>query len=148
LRSAIDNILTERRIINALRNNKRRYPKIPEFIELIIKPVDLSDPLNSKRTDIRGTSVIRKLYKSLNVACIPIIIPAEADSSEAIIINQQIEIMDKLNSSHNFLKFYGISNTIDTLIMVNEWAELGNLKEVYNNYNISWNVKVWLLLFV
>ena len=51
-------------------------------------------------------------------------------------------MMKKLSSSRNFLKFYGISNTIGTLIMVNEWAELGNLKEVYDDYNISWNLKV------
>lgn len=50
--------------------------------------------------------------------------------------------MIKLNSSRNVLKYYGISNTIDTFIMINEWAELGNLKEVCDNYNISWNVKV------
>ncbi|CAB5217209.1 unnamed protein product [Rhizophagus irregularis] len=30
--------------------------------------------------------------------------------------------------------------------MVNEWAELGNLKEVYNNYDISWNVKIQIAL--
>ncbi|CAB4440031.1 unnamed protein product [Rhizophagus irregularis] len=142
LNNAIDNAITEWRIINKLRKKQHRYPKIPEFVKHIILPTDLFDPFNKKQTDIRGTSVIRKLYKSFDVACIPITIPTEKANS----IKQQIEIMIKLNSSRNFLKYYGISNTIDTLIMINEWAELGNLKEVYNDYNISWNVKIQIAL--
>lgn len=142
MNNAIDNVITERRIINKLHNKRHHYPKIPEFVKLIILPKDLFDPLNKKKSDIRGTSVIRKLYKSFDVACIPITIPTEKYSMRANSIIQQIEIMIKLNSSRNFLKYFGISNTINTLIMINEWAELGNLKEVYNNYNISWNVKV------
>ncbi|CAG8502144.1 13494_t:CDS:2 [Rhizophagus irregularis] len=146
LNNAIDNVITERRIINKLHNKRHRYPKIPEFVKLIILPTDLFDPFNKKQTDIRGTSVIRKLYKSFDVACIPITIPTEKDSPKANSIKQQIEIMIKLNSSRNFLKYYGISNTIDTLIMIKEWAELGNLKEVHDNYNISWNVKIQIAL--
>ncbi|CAB5364756.1 unnamed protein product [Rhizophagus irregularis] len=146
LNNAIDNVITERRIINKLHNKRHRYPKIPEFVKLIILPMDLFDPFNKKQTDIRGTSVIRKLYKSFDVACIPITIPTEKDSPKANSIKKQIEIMIKLNSSRNFLKYYGISNTIDTLIMIKEWAELGNLKEVYDNYNISWNVKIQIAL--
>ncbi|RIA92121.1 kinase-like domain-containing protein [Glomus cerebriforme] len=134
---AIFNVITERR------TKWRRYPKIPEFIEPSIEPIELLDPFNRKKTDIRA-SIIRKSYKSLNVACIPINIPTKKDEAKHII--QRIEIMSKLNLSRNFLKFYGISSTIDTLIIVNEWAELGNLREVYNKYNISWTVKVQIAL--
>jgi hypothetical protein len=140
LNNITDILITERRLINEIQKNRHRYPKIPEYIKNIIFPIDLLDPMNQKQSDIRGTSV-RKLYKTFDVACIPISIP---NSSSDNYIKQQIEIMIKLNSSRNFLKYYGISNTIDTLIMINEWAELGNLKEVYNKYNLSWNAKVWI----
>uniref|UniRef100_U9UG63 Uncharacterized protein n=1 Tax=Rhizophagus irregularis (strain DAOM 181602 / DAOM 197198 / MUCL 43194) TaxID=747089 RepID=U9UG63_RHIID len=149
LNNAIDNVITERRIINKLHNKRHRYPKIPEFVKLIILPTDLFDPFNKKQTDIRGTSVIRKLYKSFDVACIPITIPTEKDSPKANSIKQQIEIMIKLNSSRNFLKYYGISNTIDTLIMIKEWAELDNVinwaapEQIENLVSYKYDTKSW-----
>ncbi|CAG8603413.1 8278_t:CDS:2 [Funneliformis caledonium] len=108
---------------------------VPEFINsTFIEPTTLVEPIN-KKSDI-----------PLDIACVPIFMPTEEKSLKAEHLNQHIKIMKVLNSSHNFIKFHGISQIDDTFVMISEWAELGSLKEAYDNYSISWNIKIQIAL--
>ncbi len=55
-----------------------------------------------------------------------------------------INILEKLRDSSNILKFYGLSHIDNQSVMILEWAELGNLCEVYDKFDISWTAKVLL----
>ncbi|RHZ77125.1 hypothetical protein Glove_185g28 [Diversispora epigaea] len=112
-----------------------------------IKSTDLIDPLTSKATDRRGKNsrIIKKIYMKSEVACKPIDLQ-NGDPKEATKIKGQLAILGKLRDSLNIIRFYGLSNTENSDVMVFEWAEYGSLKELYCNYDIAWHVKVQIAL--
>ncbi|RHZ75866.1 hypothetical protein Glove_209g130 [Diversispora epigaea] len=112
-----------------------------------IKSTELNDPLKSKMTDRRGknSQIIKKIYKNFEVACKPIDL-LNGDPKEAAKIQGQLAILGKLRESLNIIRFYGLSNTESSDVMVFEWAEYGSLKELYCKYDIAWHVKVQIAL--
>ena len=78
---------------------------------------------------------------SCNVTCNPFIVPENNAPSE-ITLKKQLELLSNLGNSPNILKFYGISQIENDFFMINEWAESGNLKELYESYDIDWYKKV------
>ncbi|CAH1768134.1 13271_t:CDS:2, partial [Entrophospora sp. SA101] len=62
------------------------------------------------------------------------------------IVQTQLAILGKLHDSTNILRFYGLSTVDDGTVMVLEWAEMGSLDDVYNNYDIGWPNKVSIAL--
>ncbi|RHZ75865.1 hypothetical protein Glove_209g131 [Diversispora epigaea] len=112
-----------------------------------IKSTDLIDPLTSKATDRRGKNsrIIKKIYKNSEVACKPVDLQ-NGGPKEASKIQGQLAILGKLRDSLNIIRFYGLSNTENSEVMVFEWAEYGSLKELYCKYDIAWHVKVQIAL--
>jgi serine/threonine protein kinase len=111
---------------------------------------ELNDPLVTKKTDRRrfkAPYIFKKILKDkmLEVACKPVTIP-EAETYEHQRLQARLLILRKLEESPNILKFYGISTLEGEKIMIFEWAELGNLRELYTNKDISWRAKVSIAL--
>ncbi|RIB18810.1 kinase-like domain-containing protein [Gigaspora rosea] len=78
-------------------------------------------------------SVIKKIYKSaIEVACKPI-----RGQNE-----NELAILGKLGQSPRILYFYGQSYVNNSHVMVSEWAERGNLRELYDNFDIPWTRKI------
>ncbi|CAJ0906681.1 12237_t:CDS:2 [Entrophospora sp. SA101] len=116
-----------------------------------ISPTNLQEPLYPKKTDFRGKKAPLLCKKILNdtieVACQPITIPDETNlPADYQIVQTQLAILGKLHDSTNILRFYGLSTVEDGIVMVLEWAEMGGLDDVYNNYEISWPDKVSIAL--
>ncbi|CAG8503464.1 6258_t:CDS:2 [Gigaspora margarita] len=93
------------------------------------------DELDDPKKQINRENLIKKLYKStIEVACklIPIDGPNET----------RMAIFSKLNLSPQILKFYGHSVVNSSRVLIIEWAELGNLREHYDEHNITWTRKI------
>ncbi|CAG8601529.1 10310_t:CDS:2, partial [Diversispora eburnea] len=112
-----------------------------------IKPTELNDPLMSKATDRRGKSpqIVKKMYKNFEVACKPIDLQSN-DPKEASKIQGHLAILGKLRESPNIIRFYGLSNTENSDVMVFEWAEYGSLRDLYCKFDIAWHGKVQIAL--
>ncbi|RIB15463.1 kinase-like domain-containing protein [Gigaspora rosea] len=90
---------------------------------------ELSDPMTQ---NIRG-KVFKMTYKSLiEVACKPI------DGQN----ENELAILGKLGLSPQILKFYGHSLINNSKVMIFEWAERGNLRELYEKHDIPWTRKI------
>ncbi|CAG8649923.1 28404_t:CDS:2 [Gigaspora margarita] len=95
-----------------------------------IDPSELSEPMKQKTIG----NIVKKLYKgsTIEVACKPI------DGQN----ENEMSILRKLSLSPQILKFYGHSVVNNSQIMVIEWAEHGNLRELYNKHDIPWTRKI------
>ncbi|CAG8744614.1 42086_t:CDS:2 [Gigaspora margarita] len=94
-----------------------------------IDPSELSEPIKQNFSCI----IFKMLYKStIEVACE--LIDGQNENHMAI--------LRKLSLSPQILKFYGHSVVNNYQVMILEWAELGNLKEFYDKYDISWTRKI------
>ncbi|CAG8518003.1 11739_t:CDS:10 [Funneliformis mosseae] len=142
----INTVLQEVILIkNQIESTQKRYLPIPESIKANkIEPNELTEPLGGKASDRRGKEepyTLRKCLKqSIDVACIPTKLQDD-NSQKAQWFQAQLSILGKLQDSPNILKFYGFSYVESHPVMVFEWAEHGNLREVYNTYEISWVAK-------
>lgn len=110
-----------------------------------INPKELDDLSYGGIKPCNGKSIVRKLYRGNKVACKPTNIVDDGTS-----VNQKIQaqlvILGKLKECPNILKFYGLSNLDDDQVMVFEWADKGNLRELYLNQDIDWVEKVHIAL--
>ena len=118
---------------------------IPGIIKVNrIEPHEFTDPLEKKSSDRRGKKeplILKKLLKqTIDVAYIPTLIPKD-NTIEAEKFQDQLAVIGKLRAP-NILRFYGFSYVDNQPVKVFEWAEYGNLREVYNTYDISWTTKV------
>ncbi|CAG8532311.1 5460_t:CDS:2 [Acaulospora morrowiae] len=108
-----------------------------------LKEIDskqLSDPLIGKSDDRRGSVIKKLLRRTFDVACKPIVLQKSGKS------NVNLAILEKVSDSPNILRFYGLSIVDNHEVMIFEWAELGNLKEVYEKHDIPWPRKVQMAL--
>ncbi|RIB08970.1 kinase-like domain-containing protein [Gigaspora rosea] len=97
-----------------------------------VDPSELTDPM---KQEFRGSNnkVIKKLFKTtIEVACKPI------DGQS----NNEMAILGKLGLSPQILKFYGQSIINNSQVMILGWAELGNLRELYEKFDIPWIRKI------
>ncbi|CAG8839593.1 20436_t:CDS:2, partial [Gigaspora margarita] len=106
-----------------------------------IDPTLLKEPSLSRRSDRRGKfeQIIKKVYKDfIEVAC------KSRDLGNQR-FRRKLLILGKLDECQNIVKFYGLSKVDGKEVMIFEWAEMGNLKEVYNKERISWNLKAQIV---
>ncbi|CAG8848422.1 7643_t:CDS:2, partial [Gigaspora margarita] len=97
-----------------------------------LKKIDTSELDDPSEPIVRG-KVFKKLYKSfIEVACKPI-----DDDQE-----YEMAILSKLGISPQILKFYGHSTVNNLKVMILEWVELGNLRQLYEKHEISWARKI------
>ncbi|CAG8822079.1 28037_t:CDS:2, partial [Gigaspora margarita] len=88
---------------------------------------------------------LKALYKVNDVACKFTNI-LDNRTSESQRIQAQLVILEKLKEFPNILRFYGLSNVNDNQVMVFEWTDKGNLKELYEQNDINWDEKVHIAL--
>ncbi|CAG8440203.1 1523_t:CDS:2 [Acaulospora morrowiae] len=101
---------------------------------------ELEPPEQERTSDSRGKVYKRMLRSVVPVACKQIVIP-DGRSHE---IKKQLSILNKLQSSDKIIKFHGMSNQKGHDIIVLEWAEQGDLMNLYMRENLSWPVKLQL----
>ncbi|CAG8641001.1 40810_t:CDS:10 [Gigaspora margarita] len=137
----VDNTNTLNTVLQEVLIMKSQIEHISDIKPVNINPDDLLDP---EETDRRGTKpnyIYKKIYKFCEVACKPIVIPKDYDI-KAQRFYVRFAILGKLRESPNILKFFGLSYLEGNIVMVNEWTEMGTLREVYEKYDIAWFVKV------
>ncbi|CAG8751699.1 41099_t:CDS:2 [Gigaspora margarita] len=104
-----------------------------------IDPTLLKDSSLSRRSAYRE-QIIKKVYKGfIEVVC-------KSRDFEDRVFHRELLILGKLDGCQNVEKFYGFSKVDGKEVIVFEWAEMGNLKEVYNKEIISWNLKTRIVL--
>ncbi|RHZ65068.1 hypothetical protein Glove_319g105 [Diversispora epigaea] len=97
-------------------------------------------------SDIRQSEskhVTKRFYKeTIAVACVKYKVFTEEEKK---LIDESLIIQRELFECPNILKFYGLSKINGDEILVFEWAELGNLREIYsneNNISLAYKVKI------
>ncbi|GBB84100.1 hypothetical protein RclHR1_10730003 [Rhizophagus clarus] len=102
-----------------------------------IESSELQDPLKYllPRQGNR-VKIQKKVYNAMEVACKPI----SVDDIQKT--QKHLAILEKLDACPYIIKFHGLSEITTERVMVFEWAELGNLKDVYNHYKIDWEAKI------
>ncbi|RIA84487.1 kinase-like domain-containing protein [Glomus cerebriforme] len=81
-------------------------------------------------------TIQKRIYKEMDVACKPI----SMDNIQRI--QKHLAILKKLDACHYIIQFHGLSEINGENVMIFEWAEFGNLRELYQQYNIEWNAKI------
>jgi serine/threonine protein kinase len=105
----------------------------------------LANPKIGKPDDRRGESIIKKIYKGQEVACKSI--PNNKEEMKTSSKSQKLlEILIKVSECKYILRFYGTSTIESHNVMVFEWAELGNLRQLYLKKQILWHCKVRIAL--
>ncbi|CAG8813063.1 6642_t:CDS:2, partial [Gigaspora margarita] len=107
-----------------------------ETSNIQVKQIDLSQITDSsypKDDDSHGLehlSVVRKYFNENEVAC--------KHFQDSNTIQKHLVILAKLNESQlqYILRFYGLICINNHEFMIYKWASYGNLKEVYNKYQI------------
>ncbi len=109
-----------------------------------LKPPEIDPNCVSEVDDPEHHDSIRlRKYKNLLVACKPIIKSSiDDDTPESKKIRNTLSIWSKLDDCPNIIKFYGISNLDIGNCLIFEWAELDNLKYVYERTKLSWQIKL------
>ncbi|RIA93934.1 hypothetical protein C1645_598688 [Glomus cerebriforme] len=109
-----------------------------------IESSKLTEPAVGRTGDTRGNApfIKRKTYmNAIEVACKPISINDKVDELKKF--KRHLAIHIKATQSPNIIQFYGLSTIDGNTVMVLEWAELGNLQELYQKDNkISLELKV------
>ena len=110
-----------------------------------IEPAEITDPIYGAADDYRGKNkiFIRKYYKTiLEVACCKLELNEKGTEKEKNrekeLQDRRLAILSKLSECSNILKFYGLTEFDGDRYMVLEWAHYGNLKQVYEAYDIPW----------
>jgi hypothetical protein len=101
-----------------------------------IKALELEDPPKQVSRQGSRVKIQKKIYNSMDVACKPI----SADNVQKT--QKHLAILEKLDACPHIIKFHGISEIAAEKVMVFEWAELGTLKDVYQQYKIDWEAKI------
>ncbi|KAF0545748.1 kinase-like protein [Gigaspora margarita] len=139
MHSEIKTLTTEIAALNAARHFlKNATPEIiasniPRKVYKIlqINSEELFEPPLSK-DNIRG-SIVKKMFHGKEVACENVF-----DKTEKPF---KFEILYLLGKSPYIITFYGLS--VDNAMII-DWAEHGNLEELYTHYKINWPMKLQL----
>ncbi|CAG8514896.1 13468_t:CDS:2, partial [Acaulospora colombiana] len=119
-----------KKIVNNNEDELLNAPQIPAS--------ELSDP--SPKV-IRGKIYKQMLRDVVPVACKPVIIP-DNSSRDALRIKGQLAILGRLYSSNHIIKFHGVSTINGHKNIVLDWAEHGNLRQVYEEKKLNWHLKL------
>ncbi|CAG8681208.1 10971_t:CDS:2 [Funneliformis caledonium] len=119
-----------------------------------IQPNELIDPPNNPTSSTRNKQVKiqKKRYRGLDVACKVIVFPTEennkSDSSklETNRIHAELAILSNLGKCDYIINFYGLSQMNGNTLGVFGWAEKGNLRKLYERYDIDWPRKLKIAL--
>ncbi|CAG8657875.1 16367_t:CDS:2, partial [Dentiscutata erythropus] len=93
-----------------------------------LDPILLKDPLIIHKSDYSDKleQIIKKVYKGfIEVAC-------KSRDPDKHKFRRELLILGKLGECQNIEKFYGLSKIDGKEVMIFEWVEMGNLREIYN----------------
>ncbi|RHZ82008.1 hypothetical protein Glove_115g31 [Diversispora epigaea] len=111
-----------------------------------INPSKLNDEdFLGNSTEYRGKVFKKYLNKTISVACSPVNIEMDLDNNntpEGKKFINNLAILSKLYSSDKIIRFHGISQLNGKYVLIFEWAEKGNLKELYEKEVIPWSAKL------
>ncbi|RIB25934.1 kinase-like domain-containing protein [Gigaspora rosea] len=107
----------------------------------------LREPPHGSPSDRRGKSnqIFKMIYReAIDVACKPINKKIKGVDEKRL--NGKLAIQRKLSDCPNILKFYGLSKLELNDVMVFEWAEKGNLREIYeSDEKLTWPLKAQIV---
>ncbi|CAG8545898.1 4251_t:CDS:2 [Diversispora eburnea] len=119
-----DVVITELHFTMAVANGEQRR------IDQITLESDIANMTKFLERIEGGISDQNQMKEAL-VACKPIT-PQNSDPKEASKIQQELSILEKLRNSPKIIRFYGLSHTENSDVMVFEWADHGSLRELYS----------------
>ncbi|CAG8722074.1 6503_t:CDS:2, partial [Acaulospora morrowiae] len=106
-----------------------------------IKVCDIGEPGRKNSLEVRGR-VYKKFYKTIPVALKRVDILNDMESTRRF-NKVQLAILNQLQASPRIIKFYGLTRADGEDIMVMEWAQYGNLKELYEkDHSMNWLTKL------
>ncbi|RHZ90111.1 hypothetical protein Glove_8g21 [Diversispora epigaea] len=109
-----------------------------EIKVLTVEDHELTDP-ETKPGNVRGSqkTIVKRIFrKAYQVACKKIQAIEKNETAGSRSIQTQLVILGLLGKCPNIITFYGLSKIELDDYMVFEWAEHGNLKEVYEKFSI------------
>ncbi|PKK72915.1 kinase-like protein [Rhizophagus irregularis] len=120
---------------NALRQDMDYLIK---YIDEILRGMTNINKYEDTSDEARGNK-IRKCVNKKNGEIVGFKCIADEKDNEGSMnsVKDQIFILEKLLVCDNISKFYGVIYDEVRWYLITEWAELGNLKEYYNNYNFD-----------
>src|SRR5687768_6575150 len=98
----------------------------------------LTDPDPSSQPIKRGKVFKKVLNRAQEVACKPF----TDEEHEEEDFRTYLAILGKLYSSSCIIKFHGIAYADGHKVMVFDWANMGNLKDIYEKFKITWEQKL------
>ncbi|CAG8437327.1 1775_t:CDS:2 [Acaulospora colombiana] len=102
---------------------------------------EIKEPDRTSPTDARG-KIYKRLYKTIPVALKPLRIFETSERAQRV-SRAQLAILNQIQASPRIVKFYGLTRVDGEEIMVMEWAEHGNLRELYEkDHSMSWQTKL------
>ncbi|PKK74285.1 kinase-like protein [Rhizophagus irregularis] len=115
---------------------------------LLFEPprIDPRDITPHDLTDYHGNVKLMK-YKTLDVACKKINTSIDEDSPDSKRVRGTLAIWNQLHECPHIIRFLGISKLDIGNCMIFEWAELGNLKDVYEGkkkITLTWQAKLYI----
>ncbi|CAI2167195.1 5919_t:CDS:2 [Funneliformis geosporum] len=125
-----------KRMSDSANEEKKLPPSNPQIIfnAPTINPKDLdAEGIETSHENI----IRRRLRKAIPVAC-KILNVADNNLSETKRIQAQLAILNCLQSSNKIIKFHGKSVIDDYTVLVFDWAEHGNLKNLYEQGPLNW----------
>ncbi|CAB4467417.1 unnamed protein product [Rhizophagus irregularis] len=105
--------------------------------------IDAKSILPHESIKHHGNIKLRR-YNAQDVACKIIKFPIDGDTPESKKIRGMLAIWNQLKDCTHIIKFYGITKMDAEDYMIIEWAEFNNLKNVYENTKLSWQLKLFI----
>ncbi|CAG8736643.1 1383_t:CDS:2, partial [Acaulospora morrowiae] len=107
---------------------------------LKINSQDLKDVSTFDNPEVTRGKVFKRLLKGIHeVACKPVHIPPEDFPK----MKARLAILSRLHHSDKIIKFHGLAEYNGSHLIIFDWAEHGNLKEVYErDHDMSWESKL------
>ncbi|CAG8467538.1 346_t:CDS:2 [Gigaspora margarita] len=118
-----------------MRLEKKHESQMSQYIKQI-PYTELKEPIELSS---RSGKIIKKLYNGMDIYCKMI---KNTPTSEKSSTCAQFYLLEKLRGCPNIVNFYGFSKINGSNCLVYEWAEMGNLKEAYEDNYISWPTKI------
>ncbi|RHZ65286.1 hypothetical protein Glove_318g55 [Diversispora epigaea] len=116
--------------------------KKSEGDELLTAPQILPTDLTTIGKRVKRGKIYKQILRhAVPVACKPVVIPG---NSKARKTNGQLAILERLHSFNNIIKFHGVATINGRQHIILDWAEHGNLKEVYSKEYLEWTTKLKL----
>ncbi|CAG8557538.1 9081_t:CDS:2, partial [Racocetra fulgida] len=114
-------------------DSKTNQDQIQEAIDIQNQPLKLAD---FKETDETRGKKIKKHIRLIDSEAVAFKLVADESDTPAVKndIRSHVAILMKLKDCHQIIQFYGLVSDGERRYLVSEWAELGNLREFYENY--------------